>query len=190
MAPKKTGRSKQSYELYITFTILKGVHHSGFKRHPVIATQIDLYCDETFIFSGVVVERSLEVLGLVSYSFWNWRVVLERTFFLSFTNKFKSKNFRRSTLSFFPEMDHKYKSLLRNLPTRHIIVRVNETSIKEQLIRLRNLEIVNFFILGNLTTIKNVLEMANINKYFDRKFAWHVITQVGNMNIESSSSDV
>lgn len=84
-------------------------------------------------------------------------------------------------------MDHKYKSLLRNLPTRHIIVRVNETSIKEQLVRLRNLEIVNFFILGNITTIKNVLEMANINKYFDRKFAWHVITQVGNIK---SSGDV
>uniref|UniRef100_A0A1B6MPB2 Ionotropic glutamate receptor L-glutamate and glycine-binding domain-containing protein n=1 Tax=Graphocephala atropunctata TaxID=36148 RepID=A0A1B6MPB2_9HEMI len=76
------------------------------------------------------------------------------------------------------EMDHKYKALLRNLPTRHILIRVEEPkAIKEQLIRLRNLDIVNFFILGNLTTIKNVLDMANINRYFNRKFAWHAITE-------------
>ncbi|XP_054258118.1 ionotropic receptor 25a-like [Macrosteles quadrilineatus] len=76
------------------------------------------------------------------------------------------------------EMDHKYKALLRNLATRHIIIRVEEPkAIKEQLIRLRNLDIVNFFILGNLTTIKNVLDMANVNKYFNKKFAWHAITE-------------
>ncbi|KAG8281110.1 hypothetical protein J6590_065156 [Homalodisca vitripennis] len=76
------------------------------------------------------------------------------------------------------EMDHKYKALLRNLPTRHILVRVEEPkAIKEQLIRLRNLDIVNFFILGNLTTIKSVLDMANVNRYFNKKFAWHAITQ-------------
>lgn len=83
---------------------------------------------------------------------------------------------------FIEEMGHKYKALLRNLPTRHIIINVDQQrGIKDLLIRLRNLDVVNFFIIGNLTTIKNVLDMANINKYFNKKFAWHVITQVCNI---------
>lgn len=75
-------------------------------------------------------------------------------------------------------MDHKYKSLLQNIPTRHVISAVEDSrSIKKQLTRMRDLDVVNFFILGRLSTIKVVLDAANINKYFGRKFAWHAITQ-------------
>ena len=78
-------------------------------------------------------------------------------------------------------MDHKYKSLLQNVPTRHLIAAVEDPrNVKRQLTRLRELDIVNFFILGRLATIKNVLDAANANKYFGRKFAWFAITQVWN----------
>ncbi|KAE8573967.1 ionotropic receptor 25a [Halyomorpha halys] len=76
------------------------------------------------------------------------------------------------------EMEYKYKSLLINMATRHIIVHVhNADSIENQLMRFRNLDIVNFFILGGLSTIKMALDTASKKQYFGKKFAWHVITQ-------------
>lgn len=81
--------------------------------------------------------------------------------------------------TFISVMDHKYKSLLQNIPTRHIIASIDDvTSIKLHLTRFRDVDIVNFFVLGKLTTIKSVLDNANSNKLFGRKYAWHVITQV------------
>lgn len=78
----------------------------------------------------------------------------------------------------FAVMDHKYKSLLQNIPTRHVISAIEDTrSIKRHLTKMRDLDVVNFFILGRLSTIKVVLDNANINKYFGKKFAWHAITQ-------------
>lgn len=75
-------------------------------------------------------------------------------------------------------MDHKYKSLLQNIPTRHVISAIEDSkSVKKQLTKMKDLDVVNFFILGRLSTIKMVLDSANINKYFGKKFAWHAITQ-------------
>lgn len=76
-------------------------------------------------------------------------------------------------------MDHKYKSLLQNIPTRHIIAQIEDVStIQPQLTRFRDLDIVNYFVLGKLSTVKTLLDSANANKFFGRKFAWHIITQV------------
>ncbi|CAG2060883.1 unnamed protein product, partial [Timema podura] len=74
-------------------------------------------------------------------------------------------------------MDHKYKSLLQNMPTRHVIIKVNESMpVKKQIQKLRDLDIFNFFIVGRLSTIKDVLDNANINKFFAPHFAWHALT--------------
>lgn len=55
-------------------------------------------------------------------------------------------------------MDHKYKSLLQNIPTRHVITAIAKDGEREQQIeKLRNLDINNFFILGTLQSIKLVL---------------------------------
>lgn len=51
-------------------------------------------------------------------------------------------------------MDHKYKTLLQNEQARHIIT---EIVGPDQIIRLRKLDITNFFILGNLESITNIL---------------------------------
>lgn len=78
-------------------------------------------------------------------------------------------------------MDHKYKSLLQNIPTRHIIAAIDDTtSIKLHLTRFRDVDIVNFFVLAKLSVVKSVLDHANSNKLFGKKYAWHVITQVIN----------
>jgi ionotropic glutamate receptor len=75
-------------------------------------------------------------------------------------------------------MDHKYKSLLQNIPTRHMIVKVSEEDGPGQLANLRGKDIFNYFILGRLSTIKMVLESAEEKGYFQRQFAWHGITTV------------
>ncbi|KAJ1526273.1 hypothetical protein ONE63_009427 [Megalurothrips usitatus] len=89
-------------------------------------------------------------------------------------------------------MDHKYKSLLQNVPTRHLIAAVEDVrNIKRQLTRLRELDIVNFFVLGRLATLKNVLDAANANKYFGRKFAWFAITQdKGQLKCSASNATI
>jgi hypothetical protein len=78
-------------------------------------------------------------------------------------------------------MDHKYKSLLQNIPTRHMIVKADQKDGKEQLKRLRERDIFNYFILGRISTIKNVLDSAEENGFFERQFAWHGITSVSIM---------
>jgi ionotropic glutamate receptor len=75
-------------------------------------------------------------------------------------------------------MDHKYKSLLQNIPTRHMIVKADLEDGKSQLKRLRERDIFNYFILGRISTIKNVLNSAEENGFFERQFAWHGITAV------------
>jgi ionotropic glutamate receptor len=75
-------------------------------------------------------------------------------------------------------MDHKYKSLLQNIPTRHMIVKVSQENGEAQLKNLREKDIFNYFIIGRLTTISKVLDSAQANGYFDRQFAWHGITAV------------
>ncbi|XP_001356575.4 ionotropic receptor 25a [Drosophila pseudoobscura] len=76
-------------------------------------------------------------------------------------------------------MDHKYKSLLQNIQTRHVITAIameGKREREEQIEKLRNLDINNFFILGNLQSIRMVLESVK-PAYFERNFAWHAITQ-------------
>ncbi|XP_068974196.1 ionotropic receptor 25a [Bombus flavifrons] len=75
-------------------------------------------------------------------------------------------------------MDHKYKSLLLNVPTRHVI---NEASqqvmeMRTQLPRLRDLDIVNYFILGDENTIDIALEAAEALNFTGKKYGWFLLT--------------
>lgn len=55
-------------------------------------------------------------------------------------------------------MDHKYKALLQNVPARHVISPIAPIAERqEQIEKLRNLDINNFFILGAISSIKGVL---------------------------------
>ncbi|XP_017786976.1 PREDICTED: ionotropic receptor 25a [Nicrophorus vespilloides] len=74
-------------------------------------------------------------------------------------------------------MDHKFKSLLQNVATRHVIAPISPDNQKDQLMNLRKLDIVNFFVLGSLNNIKRVLDAADGVSFFNRKYAWHAITQ-------------
>lgn len=55
-------------------------------------------------------------------------------------------------------VDHKYKALLQNIPTRHVITAIaGDRERSEQITKLRNLDINNYFILGTLESVKKVL---------------------------------
>lgn len=55
-------------------------------------------------------------------------------------------------------VDHKYKALLQNIPTRHVITAIaNDKERADQIVKLRNLDINNYFILGTVESIKKVL---------------------------------
>nr|XP_033188685.1 ionotropic receptor 25a [Bombus vancouverensis nearcticus] len=75
-------------------------------------------------------------------------------------------------------MDHKYKSLLLNVPTRHVINVASQQimEMRTQLPRLRDLDIVNYFILGDENTINIALEAAEALNFTGKKYGWFLLT--------------
>ncbi|KAL1505374.1 hypothetical protein ABEB36_004957 [Hypothenemus hampei] len=76
-------------------------------------------------------------------------------------------------------MDHKYKSLLQNVATRHLIDEISSdvNKIPDQLEDLVKLDLKNFFVLGSLDNLQKVLEAAEKKNLFNRMYAWHVLTK-------------
>ncbi|XP_028982399.1 ionotropic receptor 25a [Diachasma alloeum] len=74
-------------------------------------------------------------------------------------------------------MDHKYKSLLLNVPTRHVIVRTKEVgAIDAQLSQLRDLDIVNFFVLAKEEVLTAILDAAEAKNFTGRKYGWFALS--------------
>ena len=69
-------------------------------------------------------------------------------------------------------VDHKYKALLQNIPTRHVITAIaqGDKERADQLTKLRNLDINNYFILGTLDSVKKVLGKC----FSDMEIFFHV----------------
>ncbi|KAK4301458.1 hypothetical protein Pmani_026414 [Petrolisthes manimaculis] len=76
-------------------------------------------------------------------------------------------------------MDHKYKSLLMNLPCRHIMTMAEDTEagLRKQTKRLMDADIVNFFAVGSQETISRILDAATANDLFGRKYAWYAVSK-------------
>ncbi|KAH0555582.1 hypothetical protein KQX54_020271 [Cotesia glomerata] len=60
-------------------------------------------------------------------------------------------------------MDQMYKGLLQNISSRHIIVQAeaDNPDIEQQLDRIRDLDVVNYFVLGNENTLTNYLDVTD-----------------------------
>lgn len=74
-------------------------------------------------------------------------------------------------------MTNKYKSLLKNRPIRHMFSRI-ETNINTQIRRLEDMDIVNYFILGKVDRINQVLMAAAQENYFGKKYSWCALSKV------------
>lgn len=69
-------------------------------------------------------------------------------------------------------MDHKYKSLLQNVATRHLITPIKDgNEVADQLSQLYKLDLYNYFILASIGNIKRVLDAADTLSYFNR-YVW------------------
>lgn len=82
-------------------------------------------------------------------------------------------------------MYHKYKSLLQNMPTRHLLTKLEKDSagIRKQIDRLVHVDIVNFFIAATPNEISSVLAEASDKDmkdgpYFSDEYAWHSMSLV------------
>lgn len=75
------------------------------------------------------------------------------------------------------DMTSKFKSLLKNRPIRHMFSRI-ETNINTQLRRLEDMDIVNFFVLGKVERINQVLMTAAQENYFGKKYFWCGLSKV------------
>lgn len=75
-------------------------------------------------------------------------------------------------------MNHKYKSLLLNVPTRHIINNLQNTidNAKDQLSKLRDLDVVNYFLLGNGDSVTMLLDAGESLRFSGRKYGWFILT--------------
>lgn len=76
-------------------------------------------------------------------------------------------------------MDYKYKNLLLNIPTRHIIHMVKDqpAELRQQLRDLAKVDLNNFFVLGSTETISKVFSSGNNLKLIGAKYAWFGLTK-------------
>lgn len=82
-------------------------------------------------------------------------------------------------------MYHKYKSLLQNMPTRHLLTKVEKerSAIRKQIDRLVHVDIVNFFIAATPNEISSVLAESSDptmkdGPYFSDEYAWYSMSLV------------
>ena len=82
-------------------------------------------------------------------------------------------------------MYHKYKSLLQNMPTRHLLTQVKMKSeeIRQQIDKLVHVDIVNFFIAAKPAMISEVLAQASDpnardGPWFSDEYAWYSMSLV------------
>jgi len=85
-------------------------------------------------------------------------------------------------------MEHKYKALLQNMPTRHLLTKKEHKigALRAQIYRLVHLDVVNFFIAGSIDEIGEILRVAgefgekDDGPYFSDEFSWYSMSLVWN----------
>lgn len=83
-------------------------------------------------------------------------------------------------------MEHKYKALLQNMPTRHLLTKKEHKigALRAQIYRLVHLDVVNFFIAGSIDEIGEILRVAgefgekDDGPYFSDEFSWYSMSLV------------
>jgi len=93
-------------------------------------------------------------------------------------------------------MYHKYKSLLQNMPTRHLLTKTlrEPSKLYEQIEKLVHVDIVNFFVAGTSKQVTEVLKQAtNPNAkggpYFSDEFAWYSMSLVRHTYLDGNCLD-
>ena len=85
-------------------------------------------------------------------------------------------------------MDYKYRDLLLNVPTRHVIhsLEENDAGLRSQLRRIADIDINNFFILGSVQSVSKVLSIGQSIQLSGAKYAWYGLTQDTDTDVSCS----
>ncbi|XP_064468502.1 ionotropic receptor 25a-like [Ornithodoros turicata] len=76
-------------------------------------------------------------------------------------------------------IDHKYARLLENIPTRHIMRKVEDTyeDLENKARMMHSTDVSNFFVLGTSRTLNNALKLAQRRKWNNMQFAWFLVSK-------------
>nr|AHN49641.1 ionotropic glutamate receptor 25a [Caligus rogercresseyi] len=85
-------------------------------------------------------------------------------------------------------MHYKYRSLLQNIPVRHMIqkIRMGKNELKAQLLRMTEVDLNNYFVFGSVESIQRVVGLANELKLYGTKYSWFAITKESDFNFKCS----
>ena len=82
-------------------------------------------------------------------------------------------------------MDYKYRTLLQNVPVRHLINKMKNDpeDIKKQLKRLVDVDLNNIFLLSSVKNAERYLDIANALNMNTKKTQWFFFSKVFNLQI-------
>ena len=77
-------------------------------------------------------------------------------------------------------MNYKYRSLLMNIPVRHLINKMKMDSMEQekQLKMMTDIDLNNIFLLGKKSMIEQYLRVANKLKMHGIKYSWFAMSKV------------
>ena len=77
-------------------------------------------------------------------------------------------------------MDYKYRTMLQNVPVRHLINKMKETGpeIEKQLNRITDVDLNNIFLFAAPKNAEKYLSMANDLNLNTKKTKWFLLTKV------------
>ena len=77
-------------------------------------------------------------------------------------------------------MNYKYRSLLMNIPVRHLINKMKMDSMEQekQLKMMTDIDLNNIFLLGKKSMIEQYLKAANKLKMHGIKYSWFAMSKV------------
>ena len=77
-------------------------------------------------------------------------------------------------------MNYKYRSLLMNIPVRHLINKMKKDDMEKekQLKMMTDIDLNNIFLLGRKSMIEQYLAVANKLKMYGMKYSWFAMSKV------------
>ena len=87
-------------------------------------------------------------------------------------------------------MDAKFSSLLSNVPVKHGFGMIEPSVVKVKIMSMADTGLFNFFVLGSMESIKEVLDVAgSLNMLQSKKFSWTVLTKENVETVSCTSCD-
>ena len=86
-------------------------------------------------------------------------------------------------------MNYKYRSLLMNIPVRHLINKMKKDDMEKekQLKMMTDIDLNNIFLLGRKSMIEQYLAVANKLKMYGMKYSWFAMSKVKDVGFKKNT---